>query len=210
VKSLYRLGLGAILLAIPAVAHSQGRITPAGVARAQAVVDSVFLDRKSPRGSIEGGDWAAYLMARLGVTILPDSTGIVVTVDSQLITFSGRIRDLPVEARAMLGSLSALVDPATVLSAEVEQVPADKGLAHFRLRKVSVGAFAVPEVMLRSMMMDIGDKYPALTETGRDLFVQIPTDGRVALRPGAVLLSTSADSGSAPPHDLQRKRSQGA
>src|SRR4029079_98976 len=137
-------------------------------------------------------------MARLGVTPLPDSVGIVVSVDSQLITFSGRIQDLPAEARAMLGPLSALVDPATMLSAEIEQLPADKGLAHFRLRQVSVGAFPVPDVMLRSMMMDIGDKYPALTKTGRDLYVQIPPDGPVTLSAGAVLLSTSADSSAAP------------
>lgn len=197
-KSFWLLGLGALLHAAPASAQTQGRITRAGVARAQAVVDSVFLDRKATKGTIEGGDWAAYLMVRLGVTPLPDSVGMIVAVDSQLITFSGRIQDLPPEARAMLGPLSAMVDPATVLSAEVEQVPAEKGLAHFRLRKVNVGAFPVPELMLRSMMMDIGDKYPALTETGRDLYVQIPPDGRVALTFGAVLLSMPSDSGSRP------------
>lgn len=185
-----------LLLALPSFAQTQGRITPAGVVRAQAVVDSVFLDRKTSKGAIEGGDWASYLMVRLGVTPLPDSVGIVVAVDSQLITFSGRIQDLPADARAMLGPLSALVDPATMLSAEIEQLPAGKGLAHFRLRKVSVGVFPVPELMLRSMMMDIGDRYPALTETGRDLFVQIPPDGRVTLSAGAVLISISADSGS--------------
>ena len=185
-----------LLLALPSFAQAQGRITPAGVVRAQAVVDSVFLDRKTSKSAIEGGDWASYLMVRLGVTPLPDSVGIVVAVDSQLITFSGRIQDLPPDARAMLGPLSALVDPATMLSAEIEQLPAGKGLAHFRLRKVSVGVFPVPELMLRSMMMDIGDRYPALTETGRDLFVQIPPDGRVTLSTGAVLISISADSGS--------------
>ena len=196
--SLCLVGLGALHHPAPVFAQASGRITPAGVVRAQAVVDSVFLDRKTPKGSIDGGDWASYLMVRLGVNPLPDSVGIVVTVDSQLITFAGRIQDLPPEARAMLGPLSALIDPATVLSAEIEQVPAEKGLAHFRLRKVSVGAFPVPELMLRSMMMDIGDKYPALTKTGRDLFVQIPAEGRVTLSSGAVLISLAADSGSPP------------
>lgn len=197
-KLHHLLGLSVLIHAWTMTAQTPGRITPQGVVRAQAVVDSVFLDRKSPQGSIEGGDWASYLMARLGVTPLPDSVGIVVSVDSQLITFSGRIQDLPADARAMLGPLSALVDPATVLSAEIEQVPADKGLAHFRLRKVSVGMFPVPETMLRSMMMDIGDKYPALTKTGRDLYVQIPPDGRVALSPGAVLISTATNPASPP------------
>jgi hypothetical protein len=165
-----------------------GRITPAGVARAQAVVDSVFLDRKATEGSIEGGDWAAYLMIRLGVTPLPDSVGVQVTVDSQRIVFSGRIQDLPAEARAMLGPLAALLDSSTVLTADVVLLPASQGLAHFQLRGVTVGMFPVPEVMLRSMLLNIGERYPALTESGRDLFVQIPEDGRVALIPGAVRL----------------------
>ncbi len=197
-KSLYRVALGALLIAVPALPQAPvtGRITLAGVARAQSVVDSVFLDRTATRGSIEGGDWASYLMVRLGVNPLPDSVGIVVAVDTQRITFSGRIQDLPPEARAMLGSLSALLDPATVLSAEIEQLPAAQGLAHFRLRRVSVGAFPVPDLMLRSMMLEIGEKYPALTETGRDLYVQIPPDGRVRLTQGAVLLNNAADTAS--------------
>lgn len=194
--ALCLLGSGVLHPVGPAAAQAQGRITPAGVARAQAVVDSVFLDRKMAGGSIEGGDWASYMMVRLGVNPLPDSVGIVVTVDSQLITFSGRIQDLPPEARAMMGALAALVDPATVLSAEIEQLPAAKGLAHFQLRRVSVGAFPVPELMLRSMMLEIGEKYPALTETGRDLYVQIPPDGRVMLSTGAVLISIPAAPGS--------------
>lgn len=166
-----------------------GRITPAGVARAQAVVDSVFLDRRLEAGSIEGGDWASYLMVRLGINPLPDSVGMVVAVDTLLITFSGRIQDLPPEAQAMVGPLLALLDPATILSAEIELVPAAQGLAHFRLRGVKVGVFPIPETMLRSMLLDIGERYPALTKTGRDLYVQIPADGKVALGQGVVLLS---------------------
>lgn len=184
------LWLTIALLQAPAhpAASPNGRITPAGVARAQAVVDSVFLDRKVTEGSIEGGDWASYLMVRLGVTPLPDSVGVLVTVDSQRIVFSGRIEDLPMEARAMLGALAALVDPSTMLRAEVVLLPASRGLAHFQLRGVTVGAFPVPEIMLRSMLLDIGDRYPALTKTGRDLFVQIPDDGRITLSTGAVRL----------------------
>jgi hypothetical protein len=185
---------GALLLAGAFGAWSQvaaqqaGRITPAGVARAQAVVDSVFLDRRLEAGTIEGGDWASYLMVRLGVNPLPDSVGMVVAVDTLLITFSGRIQDLPPDAQAMVGPLSALIDPATVISAEVELVPAAPGLAHFRLRGVKVGAFPVPETMLRSMLFEVGEQYPALTKSGRDLYVQIPSDGKVVLGQGVVVL----------------------
>jgi hypothetical protein len=161
--------------------NGAGRITPAGVARAQAVVDSVFLDRKAREGFIEGGDWASYLMVRLGVTPLPDSVGIQVTTDSQSITFTGRIQDLPAEGREMMGPLLALMDSTTVVKAAVVLLPSGKGLAHFQLSRVTVGGFPVPEIVLRSMLFNIGDRYPELTKSGRDLFVQIPPDGAVVL-----------------------------
>ena len=186
----------AFLLALQAgIASAQpapGRITAAGVVRAQAVVDSVFLDRKARTGFIEAGDWASYLMARLGVTPLPDSVGLAIEVDTARITFSGRIHDLPAEARGMLGPLMALMDSNTVLVAEVVQLPSGEGLVHFQLRRVTVGGFPVPEILLRSMLMDVGERYPELTKTGRDLYVQIPADGAVRLVAGGVRLSAPA------------------
>lgn len=177
------------LVALAATQAPTGRITPDGVVRAQAVVDSVFLDRKAREGFIDGGDWASYLMVRLGVTPLPDSVGIIITTDSQAITFTGRIQDLPPEGRAMLGPLLALMDSSTVLAAEVVQLPASTGIAHFQLRRVTVGGFPVPDIVLRSMLLDIGERYPALTKTGRDLFVQIPPDGSVVLVKDGVRLA---------------------
>ena len=174
------------------VQNGTGRITPAGVARAQAVVDSVFLDRKAREGFIEGGDWASYLMVRLGVTPLPDSIGIQVTTDSQAITFSGRIQDLPPEGREMMGPLLALMDSTTVLKADVVLLPSGKGLAHFQLSRVTVWGFPVPEIVLRSMLFNIGDRYPELTKSGRDLFVQIPPDGAVALVKDGVRIAAPA------------------
>jgi hypothetical protein len=188
----FGISLGAICVLTVVSLSAQattGRITPAGVARAQAVVDSVFLDRKAREGFIEGGDWASYLMVRLGVTPLPDSVGIVVATDSQAITFTGRIQDLPAEAQAMLGPLVALLDPSTVLAAEVVQLPSGKGIAHFQLSRVTVGGFPVPEIVLRSMLLNIGDSYPELTKSGRDLFVQIPPDGAVLLVKDGVRLA---------------------
>lgn len=156
------------------------------MARAQAVVDSVFLDRLVPTGHIEAGDWASYLMARLGVEPIPENTEILVVADTDHFEFSGRLQDLPQEARAMLGPLTALVDSSTVISAEIVQIPEGRGLAHFQLRAVRVGSFPVPETVLRYMLMDVGERYPQLTKTGRDLYIQIPPDGRVILMPGAV------------------------
>jgi hypothetical protein len=171
-----------------------GRITAAGVVRAQAVVDSVFLDRTSKVGLIESGDWASYLMARLGVTPLPESTEMLVAVDTGGVVISGRIQDLPQEAREMVGPLLALVDSSTILAANIVKVPAGKGLAHFRLRSVTVGGYPIPEVLLHSMLLRVGERYPALTRSGRDLLVQIPLDGSVTLETGAIRLAIVADS----------------
>lgn len=186
--------LFALSAALPLLLQTQavappGRITREGVARAQAVVDSVFLDRKATEGRIEGGDWASYLMARLGVEPIPENTEIQIAVDSEKIVLSGRLQDLPAEARAMIGPLAALVDSSTVLAAEIALLPSAPGLAHFRLEKVSIGGFPVPEIILRSMLLDVGERYPALTKTGRDLYVEIPLIGRVSLVPGAVRLT---------------------
>jgi hypothetical protein len=172
--------------ASPPVFDSPGRISRMGVVRAQAMVDSVFLDRKINQGYIDGGDWAAYLMARLGVDPIPENTAIAVVIDSTHVEFSGRLQDLPEDARKMLGPLAALVDSSTVITAEIVQLPAAKGIAHFQLDRVRVGSFPVPEMVLRYMLLDVGEKYPALTKTGRDLFVEIPVDGQVSLVPGAI------------------------
>jgi len=138
------------------------------------------------------------MMARLGVEPIPENTEILIAVDSQHIVLSGRIQDLPQEARAMIGPLAALVDSSTVLAAEIALLPASPGLSHFRLQAVSIGGFPVPELILRSMLLDVGEHYPALTKTGRDLYVEIPSDGKVLLVPGAIRI-TASPRGSAPP-----------
>ncbi len=172
----------------PPVFEGPGRISRTGVARAQAVVDSVFLDRTMREGYVEPGDWASYLMARLGVEPIPENTAIQIRVDSGGVEFSGRLQDLPEEARAMLGPLAALVDSSTILTAEVVQLPAAKGIVHYRLERVRVGGVPIPETIMRYMLFDVGDRYPALTRSGRDLFVQIPPDGQVTLIRGAIRL----------------------
>jgi hypothetical protein len=91
----------------------------------------------------------------------------------------------------MIGPLAALVDSSTVLAAEIVLLPANQGLSHFRLQGVSIGGFPVPEIVLRSMLLDVGESYPALTKSGRDLYVEIPPDGRVSLIPGAIRLTAA-------------------
>jgi hypothetical protein len=37
-------------------------------------------------------------------------------------------------------------------------------------------------------LYSVGRQYPALTETGRDLYLQIPADGRITLWPGKIVV----------------------
>ena len=47
-------------------APSPGHLSNDGVLRASSQVDSVFVARTKADGRVDGGDWASYLLARLG------------------------------------------------------------------------------------------------------------------------------------------------
>ncbi len=163
-------------------------IAGAGVVRASAVVDSVYVDRTLARATVDGGDFTAYLMARLGMRRIPPDFGFRVSVDT-LIHIGGRIADLPGEARQALAQLVMLLPPDSRLEAEVELLPAGREAVRFRLKGATVRGLPVPEVFLGALMADVGRNYPALTETGRDLFIQIPAGAGMALAPGGVTLT---------------------
>lgn len=176
-----------------------GRLSSDGVLRASATVDSVFLDRNRPEGLIDGGDWASYLLARLGGGRVPDSLGIEVLVDTAAIAVQGRLQDLPPETRALLGPLANMVDSTSVIVADVVLQRTGREVARFWLRGIKLNGFPFPEFLLGPMMASVGRQYPALTKSGRDLYVQVPADGVLALATGAVRLTTTpADSAGRP------------
>jgi hypothetical protein len=49
----------------------------------------------------------------------------------------------------------------------------------------------MPEALLSPIMSQVGARYPALTETGRDLLVSIPQDGTMRLERGGVRVAIS-------------------
>jgi hypothetical protein len=58
-----------------------------------------------------------------------------------------------------------------------------------------VNGIPLPEVLVQSVLFDVGRQYPALTKSGRDLFVEIPRDASVELTVGRVhLVGPPADS----------------
>ena len=191
--TLFATGV-ALLLASPACLGAQQpmewrRIAPEGVLRASAIVDSVFVDRQIQRARVDGGDFTAYLMARLGIRDLPDDFGFRVLVDTSAIRIGGTIADLSPEARRALAQLVMILPPSTRLEARVTLLPAGPQAVRFHLDGATVQGIPVPETVLAPMMRSVGEQYPALTETGRDLFVQVPVGGRMKLISGGVLLT---------------------
>ncbi len=184
------VGIILFLVASPLQAQDTvwSAITDSGVVRASAAVDSVFLDHVTRETSVDGGDWAAYLMARLGVRPIPPSLGIQVRVDSQRIVLAGRIRDLPLQSRVALGPLLGILDSETVIRADIALHAAGPRAVRFRLETVYIAGFPVPDPFLQGVMTDVGRQYPALTASGRDLYVEIPPEGRITLVPAKVRL----------------------
>jgi hypothetical protein len=164
-------------------------ISAEGVQRASALVDSVYIDRTLPQATVDRGDFAAYLMARLGIRSLPPDFGFTVTVDTALIHIKGRIADLPPEARQALSQLVLVLPPETSLEAQVDLLPAGREAVRFHLRGAAVQEVPVPEPFLVPLLSDIGRQYPALTPTGRDLYVQVPQGAGMRLVQGGVALT---------------------
>jgi len=183
----------ALFAATEAPAQSPGATVPVisstGVVRATEVVDAVFVSRHRHAGAIGGADWVAYMMARLGIHPIPDLPGVAVAVDSSGIVMSSRLGDLPPQTRAELGPLVGFLNASTPIAADISLFRAGPQAVRFHLESLSVAGFAVPEVILASYLSDVGKRYPALTASGRDLLVQVPTGGRVTLARDSVRLA---------------------
>ncbi|HKV74166.1 MAG TPA: hypothetical protein VJN95_06585 [Gemmatimonadales bacterium] len=164
-------------------------VSDAGVLRATAIVNDVFVDRRTGAGAVGGADWTAYLMARLGVRPIPSLPSMAVSVDSSGIVLASRIGDLPKETRVELGPMVGFLDPATPISALITLSQAGPEAVRFHLQTVNIAGFAVPEPFLQPYLAGVGQRYPALTSSGRDLLVQIPPNGRVALGADSIHLS---------------------
>ncbi len=164
-------------------------ITAAGVFRASATVDSVYIDRHLRTARVEGGDLAAYLMARLGLRQFPDTFGFRVQVDTGQIRLAGQLGQLPPEARRALAQGLLLLPPETALEARVQLVPAGPIAVRFHLAEARINGIPIPETFLSPLLAGVGRQYPELTASGRDLFIQVPEGALMRLEPGGVRLT---------------------
>jgi hypothetical protein len=181
-SQLLAAGLATAQTAVP------DSVRPGGVLRASAVVDSVFVDRRVPEGYVASGDWASYLMARLGIYPIPPDLKIAVLCDTEGITIQAKVSDLPPEAKVALGPIVGMLPPQTVLGGDISLAKVAREVVRFRLDAIRVNGVALPEGVVAAVMMDVGRQYPALTKSGRVLFVQVPRDAEVKLLAGRVRL----------------------
>lgn len=160
---------------------SELRITDAGVRRAAGVVDSVFLQRTHPVDTVAVGDYAAYLLARLGVPPFGDSLAFVVTSDSAVVRISGRLADFPADTRAELGPIFRFVDSLAPFVAEIALTNAANGIQRWRLMRVTVNGFAIPALLLDPALREYDRRYPVLASGGREFLVAMPPEATVRL-----------------------------
>lgn len=157
-------------------ALSGSRITNAGVERAAATVDSVFIEKQWPRGSVDVGDFTAYLLARLGVPPFSDSLAFRVTSDSTRIRIRGRLMDFPPDSRAELGPLFSFVDSTSSFVAELSMPQRENGIMRFRLERLLVRDYSVPEFLFLPALAEYGRRYPVLSSGGREFLVAMPLE----------------------------------
>jgi hypothetical protein len=153
----------------------------AGIQRVSGKVDSVFIDRQATEFVVGGGDWVSYLAARLGAVPIPEPSGIQVAVDTAKILVMGKMSDLPQDTWSLLGPVAMLVSPDTKLEAEVVMAPTGPGAVRFVLTTIRVGGMTIPESLLSRFLAQVGERYPVLGKSGRELLVGVPVDGHVGL-----------------------------
>jgi hypothetical protein len=175
------------LIAAPLPAQSApaptvgSRITNAGVERAAATVDSVFVEKRTRGGTVDVGDFTAYLLARLGVPPFQDSLAFRVTSDSTRIRIRGRIMDFTPEARAELGPLLSFIDSTSTVLAEISLPQRENGVMRFRLERLLVRDVPVPDFLIQPALAEYARRYPVLTSGGREFLVAMPPEATVAI-----------------------------
>lgn len=162
----------------PLTAQQEGanRLTNEGVVRAASAVDSVFLERTHLVDTVNIGDFAAYLLARLGVPPFADSLAFRVTSDTSRVRISGRMMDFPPETRAELGVVFSFIDSMAPLVAEISMPQHANGLMRFRLERVLINGFGIPAFLLNPALVEWERRYPVLSSGGREFLVAMPPE----------------------------------
>lgn len=172
------------LAAPPMVAQeplSGSRISNEGVLRADSAVDAVFIARTRLVDTVDIGDFASHLLARLGVPPFEDSLAFAVTSDTARVRIGGRLKDFPEVARNELSGIFFFLDSLTPFEAEISMPGRQDGLMRFRLERVRVAGFPIPELLLIPALREYDRRYPVLASGGRELLVAMPPEATATL-----------------------------
>jgi hypothetical protein len=165
------------------------RLTNAGVVRAGAATDSVFVARTRNVDTVNIGDFAAFLVAKLGNTTLYDSLAFKVTSDSLRVRIAGRLMDFPPDSRAELGPIFSFLDSTSVFVAEISMPQADNGIMIFRLERITVRGLTIPDLLVLAALSSYRAKYPdKLAAGGKEFHAEIPRQARAWLIKNAIVL----------------------
>jgi hypothetical protein len=165
------------------------RITNAGVVRATAATDSVFLARTRMRDTVDIGDFASLMLAKIGAPPFSDSLAFKVTADSQRVRVSGRLMDFPADSRAELSPIFSFLDSTSVFVAEISMPQAEDGIMVFRLERLTVRGFPIPDLLVLAALEQYRKQYPKmLAAGGKEFHVEIPREARAALVTNGLVL----------------------
>jgi hypothetical protein len=187
--SCRRVVAGLAILLTPLVAAAQEAtsalpgtsITNEGVFRADSAVNAVFLERTRLTDTVDVGDFTAYLIARMGAPPFEEGLAFRVTADSARARISGRLMDFPADTRSELGPIFSFVDSMAPFVAEVGLVERANGIMRWRLMRVTVNGWPIPDFLLTPALRDYNRRYPVLGNNGRDFLVAMPPEATVAL-----------------------------
>ena len=154
--------------------------------RAAATVDSVFLDRTHLVDTIDLGDFAAYLLARLGCRIR-GLLGLRVGGRGAG-PHQGPDARFPADARAELGVIFSFIDSTAPLEAVIAMTQRSHGLMRFRLERVVIKGFAIPDLLLNPALAEYNRRYPVLSAGGREFLVAMPPDATATIVQGGIEL----------------------
>lgn len=165
------------------------RITNAGVLRATGATDSVFILRALPSDTVDIGDFTAFLLAQIGAPPFDSTLAFKVTSDSLRVRINGRIMDFPPSQRAELGPLFGFLDSTTVVTAEVSMPQADGGIMVFRLEKLLVKGFAIPDILVLGALAKYRAQYPKmLAAGGKEFHAAMPKQATATLTTNGIVL----------------------
>ncbi|HEY4102210.1 MAG TPA: hypothetical protein VGM20_15170 [Gemmatimonadales bacterium] len=165
------------------------RITNAGAVRANAATDSVFISRTRLADTVDIGDFASAMLARIGAPPFDDSLGFRVFSDGRSIRIRGRLMDFPPDSRAELGPIFSFLDSTSVWEAQISMPQRDSGIMRFRLDRVTVRGFPIPDLLLLAAVSQYSKRYPGMLQAGGRAFdVGMPKEAKVSLITNGIVL----------------------